>query len=209
MFKRTQKTLVLLLTAVLLWSMVAGCGSKSNEASSPAVSQNLTATLPESTPEPQNIDGSKQELERVQEIYDVLEGKKEADLLLKNVQIVDVYREKVTPGSLLILNGRIVAVDPDETIVKAKQTEDGKGQYALPGLIDGHFHFESQLVTPTELAVQWYPTVQHPLSQNAVILSAPQGRMPFRPHRHFSRDRINFPTESIHLHQEKRWTMRQ
>lgn len=157
MFKRTQKTLVLLLTAVLLWSMVAGCGSKSNEASSPAVSQNLTATLPESTPEPQNIDGSKQELERVQEIYDVLEGKKEADLLLKNVQIVDVYREKVTPGSLLILNGRIVAVDPDETIVKAKQTEDGKGQYALPGLIDGHFHFESQLVTPTELAGAMVP----------------------------------------------------
>lgn len=157
MFKHATRSFALLLTSALLWSMVAGCNSKNNEAPSPSVSQDMTATIPEATTRPQETDTSTQELEQIQEIYDVLEGKKEADLLLKNVQIVDVYREKVVPGSLLILNERIIAVDPDEEIIKVKQIVDGEGQYALPGLIDGHFHFESQLVTPTELSGAMVP----------------------------------------------------
>lgn len=98
-----------------------------------------------------------QSLAQVKKNYDVLQGKVEADMLLKNVKIVDVYREKVSAGSILVTGGRILAIDPDETIVKAKEVVDGGGQYAIPGLIDGHFHFESQLVTPTELSGAMVP----------------------------------------------------
>lgn len=98
-----------------------------------------------------------QAFSQVEKIYRVLNGKAQADLLIRNVKILDVYRETIAPGSILILDGRIIALDPDERVVKVKQTVNGGGQYAIPGLIDGHFHFESQLVTPTELAAAMAP----------------------------------------------------
>jgi adenine deaminase len=96
-----------------------------------------------------------QELAHARHLRDIMEGKARADLLISNIRIVDVYRHQVHPGALLIDGGRIVAVDPvGET---ARETFDGQGLYATPGLIDGHFHFESQLVTPTALARAMVP----------------------------------------------------
>lgn len=95
------------------------------------------------------------ELTEAKTLRGIIEGTEKADLLLKNVKIVDVYRNGVFPGSLLISNGKIVAVDPEKAT--AKEEFDGQGLYAVPGLIDGHFHFESQLVTPTALAEAMVP----------------------------------------------------
>lgn len=55
---------------------------------------------------------------------------------------------------------RIVALNPDESIIKAKEVFDGQGLYAIPGLIDCHFHFESQLVNPVALAEAMVPAAQ-------------------------------------------------
>lgn len=103
---------------------------------------------------------SKQEvsqLEQVKTIFAILHGEQEADLLLKNLNILDVHGESVYTGSLLIYNKRIVALNPDLNIVKYKAEFDGQGLYAIPGLIDAHFHYESQLATPTALAAAMVP----------------------------------------------------
>ncbi|WP_103109279.1 amidohydrolase family protein [Brevibacillus reuszeri] len=96
-------------------------------------------------------------LEKVRAIFDILNGEKEADLLLKNLNILDVHGETVYQGSLLIYDKRIVALNPDESIIKVKDVFDGQGLYAIPGLIDAHLHFESQLAHPTALAEAMVP----------------------------------------------------
>ncbi|MEL7609276.1 MAG: amidohydrolase family protein [Bacillota bacterium] len=92
------------------------------------------------------------ELQKVREIFEILHGRHQADLLIKNIVVLDVHGETTYKGSLLIHGGKIVALNPDETIAKARETFDGQGLFAIPGLIDAHFHFESQLVNPTALA---------------------------------------------------------
>ncbi|MCR8643959.1 amidohydrolase family protein [Paenibacillus sp. N1-5-1-14] len=96
-------------------------------------------------------------LDKVHTIFDILNGKYEADLLLKNLNILDVHGETVYQGSILVYDKRIVALNPDESIIKVKEVFDGKGLYAIPGLIDAHLHFESQLANPTALAEAMVP----------------------------------------------------
>ncbi|PLP58324.1 adenine deaminase [Mesorhizobium loti] len=95
--------------------------------------------------------------EKVRAIFDILHGKQEADLLIKNLNILDVHGETVYQGSILVYDKRIVALNPDEATVKVRQVFDGKGLYAIPGLIDAHLHFESQLANPTALAEAMVP----------------------------------------------------
>lgn len=86
--------------------------------------------------------------EHVRTIFGILEGEREADLLLRNLNILDVHSETVYPGTLLVHGQRIIALNPDESIVRFREVFDGEGLYAIPGLIDAHLHFESQLAHP-------------------------------------------------------------
>lgn len=84
----------------------------------------------------------------VRTIFRILEGEVEADLLLRNLNVLDVHSEAVYHGSLLIHGQRIIAVDPDESALKVRTEFDGEGLYAIPGLIDAHLHFDAQLAHP-------------------------------------------------------------
>lgn len=95
--------------------------------------------------------------DKVRAIFDILNGAREADLLIKNLNILDVHGETVYQGSILVYDKRIVALNPDESVIKVKDVFDGKGLYAIPGLIDAHLHFESQLANPTALAEAMVP----------------------------------------------------
>ncbi|MFF2554441.1 adenine deaminase C-terminal domain-containing protein [Nocardia sp. NPDC058058] len=86
--------------------------------------------------------------DHVRTIFGILEGEQEADLLLRNLHILDVHTESVYPGALLVHGERIIALNPDESIVRFREVFDGQGLYAIPGLIDAHLHFESQLAHP-------------------------------------------------------------
>ncbi|MFB8003531.1 adenine deaminase C-terminal domain-containing protein [Nocardia sp. NPDC056000] len=86
--------------------------------------------------------------DHVRTIFGILEGEREADLLLRNLYILDVHTESVYPGTLLVHGERIIALNPDESIVRFREEFDGQGLYAIPGLIDAHLHFESQLAHP-------------------------------------------------------------
>lgn len=54
------------------------------------------------------------ELAEARTLRGIIDGTEKADLLIKNVKIVDVYRDGGFPGSLLINGGKIVAVDPEK-----------------------------------------------------------------------------------------------
>lgn len=75
-------------------------------------------------------------------------GRKPADLLVRNARIVDVFSGHIVEAPLAIGAGRVLGFFETE----AEQELDAKGSYLLPGLIDGHVHIESSLVSPTQFA---------------------------------------------------------
>ncbi|CAM5267548.1 adenine deaminase 3 [Streptomyces spiroverticillatus] len=86
--------------------------------------------------------------EHVRTIFNILQGEETADLLLRNLHVLDVHSETVFQGSILVHGQRIIALNPDESIVRTRETFDGQGLYAIPGLIDAHLHFDAQLAHP-------------------------------------------------------------
>jgi len=58
-------------------------------------------------------------------------------------QIIDVWQNKIYPGTLHIAQGKIQAIVPENT----DQTH-----YILPGLVDAHVHIESSMLVPAEFA---------------------------------------------------------
>lgn len=81
---------------------------------------------------------------------DVAAGRMPADLVLKNGKIVNVFTEEVYEANIVIVDGVIAAVSNSD--YEAVETIDLGGAYVSPGLIDGHVHIESAMVTPAEFA---------------------------------------------------------
>lgn len=75
--------------------------------------------------------------------------RKQADLFLYNLKLVDVYTNEIRPSSISIYNGKIVGIGVED--IDAAQKIDCMGQYALPGFIDSHVHIETTLLTPEAL----------------------------------------------------------
>lgn len=78
-------------------------------------------------------------------------GRRACDTKLANVRLVNVFSGSVYPTDVYIANGRVVSIDP-EAKLEAREAVDCHGQYALPGLIDAHMHFESTMLSPEALA---------------------------------------------------------
>lgn len=78
-------------------------------------------------------------------------GKYACDLKIENIKLVNVFSGEVYKTDIYIKNKRIVSIDPSADL-EAKEVIDGKGRYALPGLIDAHMHFESTMLSPEALA---------------------------------------------------------
>ena len=72
-------------------------------------------------------------------------------LLLKNGRVVNVFTDELGQANVLIEDDRIVGVG-DYTDADADIVEDLTGKYLCPGLMDGHIHIESTMLTPAELA---------------------------------------------------------
>jgi adenine deaminase len=67
---------------------------------------------------------------------------------VKGGRIINVFSHEVIEKDVAIYDGIIVGIGEYE----GDQTIDVKGQYLCPGFIDGHFHIESTMLTPPELA---------------------------------------------------------
>ena len=78
----------------------------------------------------------------------VARGEKAAELLIKNAQLVNVFSGEIYPADVAVDDGRIVGLGE----YAAREVVDLGGAYLAPGLIDGHFHVESTMVTVPEFA---------------------------------------------------------
>lgn len=86
-------------------------------------------------------------------LIDVAMGRKPADLVLRKGTWVCVQSGEFVPDTdIAIKAGRIAYIGPDaaHTIKKNTLVIDAKGRYLVPGLLDGHMHVESGMLTVTE-----------------------------------------------------------
>ncbi|WP_182085523.1 adenine deaminase [Aureimonas sp. ME7] len=75
------------------------------------------------------------------------QGKREADLVVRNVRLLDLVTGAVEPSDIAIVGDTIVGTYGD---YEGAEVIDGAGRFAVPGFIDTHLHIESSLVSPLE-----------------------------------------------------------
>jgi adenine deaminase len=70
-------------------------------------------------------------------------GEDKVDLLIKNGRVVNVFSGQIERKDVAIFDARIVGFGD----YRAKTIVDVKGDFLCPGLIDGHVHIESSMMT--------------------------------------------------------------
>jgi adenine deaminase len=78
----------------------------------------------------------------------IASGDGTADLLIRNGRVVDVFSGQIEKKDVAIFGGVIVGSGD----YRAKKAIDVGGDFLCPGLIDGHVHVESSMVTIPEFA---------------------------------------------------------
>jgi adenine deaminase len=76
-------------------------------------------------------------------------GERPADLVLKRGRVVNVFSGEITAADVAIHDGVFVGVGPQ---YHGSAEVDLAGRFVAPGLIDGHIHIESTMMTPPRLA---------------------------------------------------------
>jgi len=87
-------------------------------------------------------------LERDKTLWEVMLGKREADLLIEDGRFLNPVSQEMIRGSLAVCHGRIAGWGK----VPAKRIMHAGGAVVTPGLIDAHIHVESSMLTPREFA---------------------------------------------------------
>lgn len=80
-------------------------------------------------------------------------GREKADLVIRNGKWVCVQSGEIIPKTdIAVTSGRIAYVGPDASHAIGSETKviEADGSYLVPGLLDGHMHVESGMVTVTE-----------------------------------------------------------
>lgn len=81
-------------------------------------------------------------------------GEEAADLVIKNGTLVNVFTGELQEHiDVAMAYGRIAYIgNADHTIGEATRVIEANGRYITPGLLDGHMHVESTMLTVTEFA---------------------------------------------------------
>ena len=83
------------------------------------------------------------------ELRPVACGESEADLLLVNGQVINVFTGEILKASVAVKAGYIAGVGDYRL---GQKIVDLHGSFVLPGLIDSHIHIESSMFTPEAFA---------------------------------------------------------
>jgi adenine deaminase len=81
-------------------------------------------------------------------LIDVSLGRKKADFVIKDVNIVNVCSGEIYETDIAIYRDRIAGLGS----YGGKNEVDGRDKYAIPGLIDGHTHIEMSMLSVSEFA---------------------------------------------------------
>ncbi len=85
----------------------------------------------------------------IEKLIAAARGEAPADLLLTGARIVNTFTAEIEEGNVAISGGLVAGVGGYD---KAKKTLDLGGRFLAPGLINGHIHVESSLLTIGEYA---------------------------------------------------------
>jgi adenine deaminase len=86
-------------------------------------------------------------------LVDVAMGRKSADLVIQNGRWVCVQSGEILENTdIAVVGERIAFVGPDasHTIAESTLVIDAEDRFLVPGLLDGHMHVESGMITITE-----------------------------------------------------------
>lgn len=86
----------------------------------------------------------------LQKVLAVARGDEYADLLIKNIKILDLINGEVVDSAIVIKGKTIAGIGLEYSDANAYEVVDGKGLTAVPGFIDGHLHIESSMMNPFE-----------------------------------------------------------
>lgn len=86
------------------------------------------------------------------ECIKAINGQRPFDVVIENVKIVNVFNLSVMEGNVAWVGDTIACIGKMDFPYTAKETIDGKGRYAIPGLIDSHMHIESSMMAPARFA---------------------------------------------------------
>lgn len=90
------------------------------------------------------------ELEARLQAIEMAQLRREADTLLAGVKILNLFTGEVATTNVALGGGRIVGIGSQYR--RAQEVFNLSGRYLLPGLIEGHIHIESSLLTPEGFA---------------------------------------------------------
>jgi len=86
-------------------------------------------------------------------IVEVARNEQPAELVIHNGRIVNVFSGEIYPGGIAITGNRIAATgDMGDYLDQALKVIDAEECYITPGLIDGHVHLESSMLSPNRFA---------------------------------------------------------
>ncbi len=92
------------------------------------------------------------QISKIKKVMDVAQGKAQADLIIKNAQVVNVFTKEIEEVDVAVAEGKIAWLGLDDLNRTAKKVYDAKGNYLIPGLIDAHSHIEMSFMTPIPYA---------------------------------------------------------
>jgi adenine deaminase len=87
------------------------------------------------------------------ELREVILGSAPADLIFRGGQLVNVTAGEIYEADISVKGDRIATVDDvGSATKKARKIIDLRGRFVTPGMIDGHIHLESSMLTVDEFS---------------------------------------------------------
>lgn len=88
--------------------------------------------------------------EELKKVLAVARGDEKADVLIKNIKILDLINGDLIESAIVLSGKTIAGIGMEYADSDAYDIIDGMGLTAVPGFIDGHLHIESSMMNPFE-----------------------------------------------------------
>lgn len=88
-------------------------------------------------------------------LVDVAMGRTPADLIIRGARLISIQSGEIIEGMSVAIKGERIAFlgeSADHARGEGTQVIEAEGRFLVPGLLDGHMHIESGMVTITEFA---------------------------------------------------------
>jgi len=89
------------------------------------------------------------DIESLKQRIQAARGEIPADLVLKGGRIVNLFSGNILEGDVAVSDGVIVGIGLP---YQGKTEVDVSGRWLIPGLMDGHLHIESSMLSPSRMA---------------------------------------------------------